>query len=311
MKIKYVSGLCLMSITLMFTACQKDELAKPFNNDNIKVRQANCADCINEGETSGTSTFTGNYNPTFHATVTVTNTLTAITYSVTSNSAIHKLMVGAVSVYCNNSVPATQPVVYSIALGTFGQNWMACDVVATDVCVGRSSCAGGGPGNQVLIPTSIQLVGLCLDELPCDIQVGDYTTYSQGFYLAAPPGEAFLINNWGTLGPVVIGCDENTTSYNTPASIYDLTTGGGHANVFRNQLITLILNSRVSADLDCLIVVDGAFAGMTVAQIIALANNVLGGCTAEPEGLLDLLDTLNKNFHEGTVNQEALTCCAV
>jgi hypothetical protein len=51
---------------------------------------------------------------------------------------------------------------------------------------------------------------------------------------------------------------------------------------------------------------------MTVDQIIALANTVGtgGGCIAAPVGLGTLLDDLNHNFHEGTINNGLLTCCS-
>ncbi len=166
----------------------------------------------------------------------------------------------------------------------------------------------GGP--QCTAYTGAQ-PGVCLEVIsPCDIQPGDYTTYSQGFYLASPVGQAFLIANWNNLGPVEIGCLAGTvTTYNTPEDIYNLDPGGGHDDVFRNQLITLILNSRINVDFDCLIVVDGPFSGMTVSDVIALANDVYGGCVVEPVGLLDLMDDINLNFHEGTVNNDVLTCC--
>jgi hypothetical protein len=48
---------------------------------------------------------------------------------------------------------------------------------------------------------------------------------------------------------------------------------------------------------------------MTVDELITLANDVYGGCTAEPAGLAALLDAINLNFHLGTVNNGVLTCC--
>ncbi|HEX5111323.1 MAG TPA: hypothetical protein VFV79_00640, partial [Saprospiraceae bacterium] len=169
----------------------------------------------------------------------------------------------------------------------------------------------GGPGCTAF--TGAQ-PGVCLDVIElCNIEVGDYTTYSQGFYLSSPAGMLFLTNNWGDIGPTVAGgCGTNAFSYSTPAEVNAIHPGNSEGFGFRNQLITLIINSRINEDFGCLRVDDGgAFDGMTVDQIIALANTVGTGlgCIAEPAGLGELLESLNLNFHEGTVNNGLLTCC--
>jgi hypothetical protein len=156
--------------------------------------------------------------------------------------------------------------------------------------------------------------GVCLDVIElCNIEVGDYTTYSQGFYMSAPPGQAFMNANWSDIGPTVAGgCGSNAFSYSTPEEINAIQPGNSQGFGFRNQLITLIINSRINDDFGCLRIDNGgAYDGMTVDQIIALANTIGTGpgCIAAPAGLGDLLEALNLNFHQGLVNNELLTCC--
>lgn len=167
----------------------------------------------------------------------------------------------------------------------------------------------GGPGCTLF--TGAQ-PGVCLEVInPCNIQVGDYTTYSQGFYMSSPTGLAFLTANWAGIGPVTGGCGSNAFNLLTAAAVNALHPGNSEGFGFRNQLITLIINSRINDDFGCLQVVGGTYDGMTVDQIIALANTVGtgGGCIAEPAGLGDLLEDLNLNFHLGLVNNGLLTCC--
>jgi hypothetical protein len=154
--------------------------------------------------------------------------------------------------------------------------------------------------------------GVCLEVIQaCNIQVGDYTTYSQGYYLSSPNGEQFLIDNWNNIGPVVGGCGSNAFNLLDPEDVYSIPSGNSEGFNFRNQLITLIINSRINEDFGCLQVVGGAYDGMTVDQIIALANTVGTGvgCITAPAGLADLINNLNLNFHEGLVNNGLLTCC--
>jgi hypothetical protein len=188
---------------------------------------------------------------------------------------------------------------------------------ASGPCGGSANNCSGFTGNQFCC-FGIEAIN------PCDIQIGDYFTYSQGFYLNAPPGLDFMEDHLD-LFPIIIGCDDGTTTtYATPQSINDLETGA--PNGLRNQLITLILNAGINEDFGCLVVVEdacveyddddvcseevnSAFVGMTVDELIALANDVYGGCTAEPAGLAALLDAINLNFHLGAVNNGVLTCC--
>jgi hypothetical protein len=57
-------------------------------------------------------------------------------------------------------------------------------------------------------------------------------------------------------------------------------------------------------------IVSGTFAGLTVAQFLAIANDVLGGCntTYTPSDVNDVADDINNNYDGGTVDQGFLSC---
>ncbi len=316
MKIKNLaafSGYILLLVLL--AGCQKEELSgtQP-SNQTLTVRSPNCAtDCIEVGETSAPTVFCKYYNnnPSVgQVCASVTNTATSVTWSLTSDKEIFYVNFNGVTYYCNGGVnpkiPAVQP--YVITVPVSGLN--ACALVPGVLIVDKQNCVGPGAGHRLTLDASYSFIGLCVEnEDLCNIEAGDYTTFTQGFYLQAPPGELYLTANWGTLGPVEIGCGENTTTYSDPASVYNLVAGNNQGQNFRNQLISLTLNSRISDGIGCLRVLNGAFAGMTVDEILALANDVYGGCHAAVDGLEDIIDAINNNFDNGNSNDGVLTCC--
>jgi hypothetical protein len=162
----------------------------------------------------------------------------------------------------------------------------------------------------------------------CAIDTGDYWTYSHGFYMQSPNGSTFL-NDHPELGPVMVGCDiPGTSTTYTLEEIMAMDPGNSTPpGILVKQIITMTLNVSASAflgsgeDLGCLIVVadddplttiDDLFAGMTVDEIIAAANAYVGGCdttTFSSGDLTEILAAIVDNFHEGTDNQGLLTCC--
>ena len=152
---------------------------------------------------------------------------------------------------------------------------------------------------------------------PCNIQPGDYRTQGQGYYFSSPPGKAFMLAN-PSLGPVRIGCGRNMMSYSI-ADIIAIAAGNStDPGITVKQLITLTLNVNAASiwgtgDLNCLRVAEGVFEGLSVAQIIAEANNVIGGCettlsSLQQSMLTDVLTSINENFLSGTINNGFLTC---
>ena len=160
----------------------------------------------------------------------------------------------------------------------------------------------------------------------CLIEAGDYFTYSHGFYMSSPNGEAFL-DAHPELGPVDVGCAAGTTTSYSLDDIIAMDPGNSSPpGILVKQIITMTLNVSASSflgsgeDLGCLVVVadddelttlDDLFEGMTVNEILEEANNLVGGCGSSfSEGdLTEVLAAIVANFHEGANNNGLLTCC--
>ncbi len=167
-----------------------------------------------------------------------------------------------------------------------------------------------------------------------------YLTYSQGGWGSNPSGNnpgAFLAAKFATVypgGSVQIGGIKKLT-FTSAAAIAAFLPQGGSSNVltsnatnptsssagnFAAQLLAMRLAVDFSAagvtkaGMGALVMQSGPLAGMTVDAILAMANTVIGGTTsALPSGmsmstLSGILESLNMNFHEGTVNQGLLGC---
>jgi hypothetical protein len=164
------------------------------------------------------------------------------------------------------------------------------------------------------------------------ITAGQFTTYTQGGWGAPPHGNnpgALLTAKFTTVypgGSVSIGgtykltftsalgvinfLPQGSTPGKLTANATNPTTSA--AGVFAGQVLALELSVDFSnkgitaAGLANLHVVSGPLAGQTVAQVLALANSVLGG-GALPSGMTisdlnNVIDAINGNFDNGTTN---------
>jgi hypothetical protein len=96
--------------------------------------------------------------------------------------------------------------------------------------------------------------------------------------------------------------------------------GQSYRNVFAGQLVAAKLSVGFDAHdpnfgaatglLGNAVVVSGPFAGMTVSQIIAIADQVIGGCSNaySPQHLNNVLDAINNNYVDGTQDHGFLLC---
>jgi hypothetical protein len=170
------------------------------------------------------------------------------------------------------------------------------------------------------------------------IKCGDYVTYTQGGWGASPAGNnpgTLLANNFSKVyGSTGVSIGGSYKLKFTSASAIDnflpqgATAGvlGGNATnpttsaagVFAGQVLALQLNVDFSnkgilrSGLANLKIATGPLAGQTVTQVLALANQVLGGQTsALPAGLTvsmlnDIIDAINNNFDGGNSNDNFL-----
>jgi len=96
--------------------------------------------------------------------------------------------------------------------------------------------------------------------------------------------------------------------------------GGTYSNTLAGQLVGLTLSvqfdltdanfSAAGTHLQDLVVTTGTFVGWTVAQVLAEANNVLGGCasTYTAAQLNSILTAINENYDNGTSDNGILHC---
>ena len=178
----------------------------------------------------------------------------------------------------------------------------------------------------------------CLPDspVPCDEQL---RTQTQGGWGAKPQGlnpGTFLHSKFAEVFPngLVIGCG-NTVTFTGAQAITDYLPTGGPAkvlsqsfidpdgqlkNVLVGQLTALALNVGFDAyfptfgasdmHLADMYIASGDFEGWTVAEVLGLAHQVLGGCNLDytPSQLTEVLDRINNNYDNGTANDGILLC---
>jgi len=164
---------------------------------------------------------------------------------------------------------------------------------------------------------------------PGGFEPGDYTTYTQGGWGGPGAPGQLLANNFATVYPsgVVIGRSPDfKLTFTSSNAVKDFLPQGGtpdvlttsatdpttsDAGVFAGQVLALQLSvdfsdaGKTDAGLGDLVYVNpgDSLDGKTVREILAIANDVLGGGTL-PAGytvpiLNDLIDHLNKAFDDG------------
>jgi Secretion system C-terminal sorting domain/SprB repeat len=160
---------------------------------------------------------------------------------------------------------------------------------------------------------------------------GPHKTFTQGGWGAVPNGNnpgVYLHANFDAAYPsgLTIGCGDNTLSFYSAQEVTDFLPEGGtpdalpSLSVLTGQLVAASLNVGFDAyDADFAgspvalgdMFTDAAgFEGMTVADIVAAANEVIGGCSDAfgYSALNAVLTTINENFDNGTQDNGHLTC---
>jgi hypothetical protein len=201
----------------------------------------------------------------------------------------------------------------------------ALDIVVTDNCdanpvveMTTSVVTGGGNGD-------------------CDQQL---RTQTQGGWGNNPNGNnpgMYLANNFDAAFPngVSIGCDNTLTltsasavqaflpSGSSPSALPDgnmVDPGGAYNNVLAGQLMAISISIGLDAaipsfgesdqSLGGMIVQSGDFAGFNVSEVVAEANQFIGGCnsTYSASQLNEVLSAFNENYVDGTQNNGFLDC---
>lgn len=167
----------------------------------------------------------------------------------------------------------------------------------------------------------------------CQIEIGDFRTQSKGGWGASPNGDnsaQLLHDNWDLIGSIQIGCGGVLMEFNSAEAVDAyLPNGNGADSPFDSNLATQVLALSISIAMDaqladfgaaegslaCLIIqsVDpqfAAFNGMSVLEVLQLANDILGGCSSDYtfDEMTAIIEALNLNFHGGDTDNGLLTC---
>lgn len=142
-------------------------------------------------------------------------------------------------------------------------------------------------------------------------------TQTLGYWSSSPTGTKYLSTNWATVGSVTIGCASNVLTYTTQKAVSTAISSTNTPAVYPKlstlsaQLLTLSINLKFWPNTGNLIVTSGTFAGLTVNQVLALANDVYGGCntTYTASQMTNILDLINKSYDNGISNGSGILSC--
>lgn len=182
--------------------------------------------------------------------------------------------------------------------------------------------------------TGIETPPPAADTLAC----GGFRTQTQGGWGSKPNGNnpgKYLHTNFAGAFPngLSVGCTYKITLTSAQAVTDYLPAGGSPAvltsnytnpvglkNNLASQLVALTLSVRFdlhdpkfsssSVALGNLLIGSGPFKGKRITDVLAEANNVLGGCTSNytVAQLNEVLTAINENFVDGTKNGGFLVC---
>ncbi|MFM7309237.1 MAG: hypothetical protein ACKOZY_01400, partial [Flavobacteriales bacterium] len=160
---------------------------------------------------------------------------------------------------------------------------------------------------------------------------GQHKTFTQGGWGASPSGNnpgVYLHANFDEAYPtgVMIGCGSNTLVFETAQEVTDFLPSGGtpsalpNYSVLTGQLLAATLNvgfdaydanfAGSSIALGDMEFVSGTFQGMTVNAVLAIANDVIGGCSTaySASTVNNALTLINENFDNGNQDNGNLDC---
>lgn len=141
----------------------------------VECEDRTAADCITEDpltwfKKSETLEYTSNQGA---ASVEIYNTPTHVVYSITSSTGegLKRVTFNGVNIYSSNT-SSPEPLVYSVPIGVFGEDWVACQEATATIEVRRVNSAGTGTGQYVMFETSYDLIPVCeVEEEECDLSL--------------------------------------------------------------------------------------------------------------------------------------------
>jgi|GEM_PF-1065677 len=173
-----------------------------------------------------------------------------------------------------------------------------------------------------------------------DCTPGMYRTQTQGGWGTNPNGNnpgVYLTQHFDEVFPdgLTIGCN-NTLTLTTAQAVIDFlpsgtsptilpagsltNPGSGYSNVLAGQLVAATLSTAFDAadenfgsafpDLGMLTLAEGSMAGLTVNELLQIANAFIGGCSTaySASEINGALSSFNENFVDGTTSNGFVDC---
>jgi len=218
-----------------------------------------------------------------------------------------------------------------------------------DVTVQATAASYGADGSVIFQAVASAVVPYCVDTCgqpeaePAECEApapGAYRTQTQGGWGTKAAG-----NNPGSYRDahfddafedgLVVGCEQHSLEFTSSTAVQQWLPQGGKpapltesaedpdkktGNVLAGQVVALGLSlgfdaadgdfGSAASELGGLALVDGPYAGWTVNEVYAHANDVVGGCAATDEAsdVNDAVASINENFVDGSDDTGALEC---
>lgn len=217
------------------------------------------------------------------------------------------------------------PVIFPMATVTTD-----CEFILNTAAVATDNCSD--------VAVSIDVLD---SYMASDCTTGQLRTQTQGGWGTNPNGNnpgVYLNANFNAAFPngLTIGCGPNTLSLTTAQAVRDflpsgstpsalsgalVNPGGAYSNVLAGQLVAATLSTGFDAydanfgasglSLGDLFFTNGPHAGWSVNQLLAFANQAIGGCVAANlSELNESLTMLNENYTDGSTDNGNLACAS-
>lgn len=318
MKILQLIGSLFFGIIMFTVSCKKERLVP--DSKNIKAP----IDCVDEPVINSTNILKKqgqNYIAT--GTMSIWNTDDSIYILIETITSFDnsKLFLGD----CNNmpNNVNSNNIDHNPALTSYSY------VFPNTYSQGDEICAAIKISGNRIANISYTIMDIC----DCEIVAGDFRTQSKGGWGATPNGDnngQYLYDNWEAIGSLSIGCNGQIMSFTNAEEVSVYLPNGNPASApFNSNLATQTLALSISlafdtyisefsasdASLGCMVVNTddpdlSLFNGMTVTDLIVLANDIIGGCSIDfsDDQMAAIIEAINLNFHDGNTNNGYLTC---
>lgn len=316
---KTLNLLGLASIVLLAISCKKDKIEVP--HSSLKV-----LDCVQEpliSQIDLTKQQAGSTIDVGDVLIWNDNDLVFVQISAAASFDNSKLYIGSCAAIPSPLNGSHNNVDHIPAVSTHTYSFSNTYTPGQQICISLKVS-----GNRVA-QTSYIIQEIC----DCSIEIGDFRTQSKGGWGASPNGNnpaQLLHDNWELIGSIQIGCGSIRLEFDSAEEVDAYLPNGKDADApFDTDLATQILALSISIAMDaqlsdfgaadgslsCLIIQSDdprfiPFNGMSVIEVLQLANDVLGGCSSgfSFSEMNAIIEALNQNFHGGDTDNGLLTC---